>query len=86
MTPLGRTSQFPGVRAGRSGIGATLSPERVPVKDCFAPIAVALRRTQDFPILILRLPAVRIFAGLMLIRKGERLQAGAHARVWELGR
>jgi hypothetical protein len=31
------------------------------VKVCFAPIAVARCGTQDFPILILRVPAVRIF-------------------------
>ena len=28
MTPLGRTSQFPGVRAGRSGIGAKASSDK----------------------------------------------------------
>ena len=44
-----------------AGFGATLSPERVPVRDCFALAAVARCRTQDFPILILRLSAVRIF-------------------------
>src|SRR6516164_7602801 len=48
-------------KAGRSGIGATLSPGRVPVKDRLAPIAVARCTTQDFAVLILRFPALRIF-------------------------
>src|ERR1700759_1482045 len=78
-----RELRSPPARAG-SFTGATLPPERVPVKDCFAPIAVARRRTRDFPILILRLPAVRIFCRAHVDRERRAAPAGAHARVREL--